>query len=131
MVVRLAEARRIVEGAIAKAAELEVEICVAVCNREGRLIALLQMDGASPMTIQDSIGKAIVSAGWGLPSGEPVGPSIHLTTGTVMGEGTPAIRSRGGLPIIRAGIVEGACGVSGADNRDQDEDCARAGLAAL
>src|SRR5690349_18294725 len=117
MVLRLAEAKRIVEGAIAKAQELEVEICVVVCNHEGRLIALLQMDGAFPMASQDAIGKAIVSAGWGLPSGEPVGPSIHLTTGTVMAEGAPALRNRGGLPIIRDGVVEGACGVSGADNR--------------
>ena len=89
MVVRLAEAKRIVEGAIAKALELQVEVCVAVCNHEGRLIALNRMDGAFPMAVQDSIGKAIVSAGWGLPSGEPAGVAIHLSTATVIGEGPP------------------------------------------
>jgi len=131
MVVRLAEAKRIAEGAVAKARDLGVEICVAVCNREGRLVALLQMDGTDPMAIREAIGKAVVSAGWGLPRAEAIGVSFNLSTAVAIAEGSPAIRIRGGLPIIRDGVIEGACGVSGTGNRDQDEDCARAGLAAL
>jgi len=43
--------------------------------------------------------------------------------------GTPAIA--GGRPgIIRNGAVEGACGVGGG-TAQQDEDCARAGIAQL
>ena len=38
---------------------------------------------------------------------------------------------RGGLPIVEAGIVQGGCGVSGALRPEQDEECARAGIAAF
>ena len=36
----------------------------------------------------------------------------------------------GVVPIIRNGVVEGACGVNGGTTQ-QDEDCARAGVARL
>jgi uncharacterized protein GlcG (DUF336 family) len=49
---------------------------------------------------------------------------------TVTGEGAPLIRRPGGLPIIRAGQVEGALGVAGASD-EQDEQCALAGIDAL
>ena len=39
------------------------------------------------------------------------------------------IMGQGAVPIIRNGIVEGACGVGGGTSQ-QDEDCARAGIAA-
>jgi hypothetical protein len=38
---------------------------------------------------------------------------------------------RGGLPIFEHGILHGGCGVSGAATAEQDEECARAGIAAL
>jgi len=40
------------------------------------------------------------------------------------------IMGQGAVPIIRNGVVEGACGVSGS-TAQQDEDCARAGVAQL
>jgi glc operon protein GlcG len=40
------------------------------------------------------------------------------------------IMAQGAVPIIRNGVVEGACGVSGGTSQ-QDEDCARAGVAQL
>jgi len=36
----------------------------------------------------------------------------------------------GVVPIIRNGVLEGACGVNGGTTQ-QDEDCARAGVARL
>ena len=50
---------------------------------------------------------------------------------TVIGGGAPLVRRRGGLPIIRAGQVEGALGVSGAHSNEQDEECALAGIGVL
>ena len=47
MVVSLAEANKIVAGAIAKAEELNIKINVAVCDAGGRLIAFNRMDGPS------------------------------------------------------------------------------------
>jgi len=133
MVLKLAEAKKIIDGAIAKARELKVEVSVAVCDHEGRVIALNRMDGVSVVDASRSaIGKAIASAAWGVPSDEAKDRANRgRTTGTAIGEGMPVIRSRGGLPIRRDDIVEGACGVSGANDLSEDEECARAGLAAL
>ena len=132
MVLKLAEAKRIVDGAIRKAQELKVEISVAVCNHQGHLIALNRMDGVSLADASyQAIGKAIASASWGVPSHEAKDRPNRGRIGTATGEGMPVIRSRGGLPIRRDDMVEGACGVSGANDLSEDEECARAGLAAL
>jgi uncharacterized protein GlcG (DUF336 family) len=40
------------------------------------------------------------------------------------------IMGQGAVPIIRNGEIEGACGVGGGSSQ-QDEDCARAGVAKL
>jgi glc operon protein GlcG len=132
MALRLFEATRVIEGAISKARQLDVEVSVAVCNREGHLIAFSRMDGVSlAETNRDAIGKAIVSAAWGVPGEQPKGKAEHLPAALVFAEGAPVIRRRGGLPILRHGHVEGACGVCGADSETLDEECARAGLEAL
>jgi glc operon protein GlcG len=129
MTVTLAEARRIIEGAIAKALELKAEISVTVCDANGRLVALNRMDGARAESNHYSIGKAIVAAASGRPSGDAeTSIDFSLRTGIVVEEGMPLIRRQGGLPIIRGGAVDGACGVSGANDNEEDERCARAGL---
>jgi glc operon protein GlcG len=127
----LAEAKSIVDAAVAQARQLNVNVTVTVCDKQGRLIALNRMDGAYAEADRFSIGKAIVSAGTGLPSGEVKGHVDHPPVGTVVGEGVSAIGIRGGLPIFRDGQIEGACGVDGALSSEQDEDCARAGIASI
>jgi len=100
---------------------------VAVCNHEGRLIALNRMDGVPSVECnREAIGKAIASATWGVPSNRP-----DPITDMVIGEAAPVIRRAGGLAIIRDNIIEGACRVSGTNNDWQDEECTRAGLTAL
>jgi uncharacterized protein GlcG (DUF336 family) len=127
----LAEANSIVNAAIAKARELKVNISVAVCDSTGNLIALNRMDGAYGTVNRFSIGKAVVSAGTGLPSGEITGIVEHPPVATVVAEGMPAVRFRGGLPILRGNKIEGACGVDGALSNAGDEECARAGILSL
>jgi uncharacterized protein GlcG (DUF336 family) len=78
-----------------------------------------------------SIGKAVVSAGTGLSSGDVEGIVDHPGAAGVVAQGVPAIRIRGGLPILRNGQVEGGCGVHGGSSREQDEECARAGIASI
>ena len=131
MPLSLAEANSIVNAAIAKARELKVNISVAVCDSIGNLIALNRMDGAYGTVNRFSIGKAVVSAGTGLPSGEITGIVEHPPVATVVAEGMPAVRIRGGLPILRGSEIEGACGVDGAQSNAQDEECARAGILSL
>ena len=131
MTLTLAEANSIVDVAIAKAPEFNITVSVAVCDELGHLIALNRMDGAYADVNRFSIGKAVVSAGTGLPSGEVEGIVDHLPAAGVVAQGVPAIRVRGGLPIFRNGQIEGACGVGGASSHEQEEECARAGIASI
>src|SRR5262245_35442508 len=120
------------DAAIAKARQLNVIVSVAVCDEMGHLIALNRMDGAYPeIANRFAIGKAIVSAGTGLPSGEVEGTVDHPPAARVVMQGVPAIRIRGGLPIFRNGQIEGACGVGGGLSHEQEEECARAGIASI
>jgi glc operon protein GlcG len=134
MSIRLAEANRVIQAALAKAQHLAVNISVMVCDADGRPVAFQRMDGALAEAHRGSYGKALVSASSGRPSGDE---SIEFPedfkdfrTATVVGEAVPVIRRPGGLPIIRAGQVEGALGVAGATD-EQDVECALAGIDAF
>ena len=70
MALTLAEANRIVEGALAQAAEFNIKVSGAVCDAGGRLVALNRMDGAIWAGAYGSQGKAVASAAFGRPSGE-------------------------------------------------------------
>ena len=131
MALTLEEANRIAQGALAKAKALNIKINVAVCDAGGRLIAFQRMDNAIWGGVYGSQGKAVASAAFGRPSGELTERADHPTMrGIVAAEGAHAILGQGAVPIIRNGVVEGACGVGGGTGQ-QDEDCARAGVEQL
>jgi uncharacterized protein GlcG (DUF336 family) len=127
----LDEANRIVGGAVARARELNIRISAAVCDAGGRLIAFQRMDNAIWASAYGAQGKAVASAAFGRPSGEMAERADQPTPrGIAAAEGGHMIMGQGAVPIIRNGIVEGACGVGGGSSQ-QDEDCARAGIARL
>jgi glc operon protein GlcG len=131
MSIRLAEANRAIHAALAKAHNLAVRICVTVCDADGRIVAFQRMDGALAEADLASVGKALASVRTGRPSGdESIKGLEYFRAATVIGEAAPRLRRPGGLPIIRAGQVEGALGVGGASD-DQDAECALAGIDAL
>jgi len=76
-------------------------------------------------------GKAMAAAAVARPTSDFAhvadGP---LLRGIIAAEGGHMIPSGGAVPIIRSGTVEGACGVGGGTD-EQDEEIARAGLAML
>ena len=129
----LSAAQRIINGALKRARQLNLNVSVAVCDANGRLIALNQMDESVDWEVDRcSMGKAVAAAITGRPSdrlfehfrvGGPRLPSFHHVV--------PPRGQRGGLPVVEAGIVQGGCGVSGAPKSEQDEECAAAGIAAL
>ena len=130
MAMTLDDANRIIAGAIAKARELNIRISVAVCDAGGRLVAFQRMDNAIWASAYGSQGKAIASAAFGRPSGELTERAEHPTPrGIAAASGGHMIMGQGAVPILRNGVVEGACGVGGG-TAQQDEDCARAGDAA-
>jgi len=126
-------AQRIINGALIRARQLNLNVSVAVCDATGRLIALNQMDGSVGWEVDRcSMGKAVAAAISGGPSDrlfERLGPGgLRLSSHSNV---VPPRGQRGGLPIVEAGIVQGGCGVSGALRPEQDEECARAGIAAF
>ncbi len=131
MTLTLDEANRILRGALAKATELNIKISAAVCDGGGRLIAFQRMDGAIWASVYGSQGKAVASAAFGRPSGEMAARADQPTPrGIAAAEGDHMIMGQGAVPIIKNGVIEGACGVGGGTSQ-QDEDCARAGVAQL
>lgn len=131
MALTLEEANRVIQGAIAKAQALNITINVAVCDTGGRLIAFNRMDGAIWAGVYGSQGKAIASAAFGRPSGDmQARADAPIFRGIIAAEGGHMIPSQGAVPIIRNGVVEGACGVGGGTGQE-DEDCARAGVEQL
>ena len=131
MALTLEEANRIVKAAIDKAREMNIRISVAVCDAGGRLMAFNRMDGAIWASVYGCQGKAIASAAFGRASGllaERAGTPI--IQGIAAAEGGHMIPSQGAVPIMKNGVVEGACGVGGG-TAQQDEDCAAAGVAKL
>ncbi len=131
MALTLAEANQIVQGAVAKAEELNIKINVAVCDAGGRLVAFNRMDGAIWGGVYGSMGKAVASAAFGRASGElQARADSPIIRGIAVAEGGHMIPSQGAVPIVRNGAVEGACGVGGGTSQE-DEDCASAGIARL
>jgi uncharacterized protein GlcG (DUF336 family) len=79
-----------------------------------------------------SMGRAVAAAITGLPSDRLFEQfdkgGLRLSSYNVV---VAPLGQRGGLPVVEAGIVEGGCGVDGAPTAEQNEECARAGIAAL
>ena len=131
MSLTLDEANRILAGTLAKAKELNIRVTAAVCDAGGRLIALQRMDGAIWAGVYGSQGKAVASAAFGRTSGEMAARADQPTPrGIAAAEGGHMIMGQGAVPIIRGGAVIGACGVGGGTSQE-DEDCAKAGVALL
>jgi glc operon protein GlcG len=90
-----------------------------------------RMDGAIWGSVYGCQGKAVASAAFARPSGELAERAdTPIIRGIAAAEGGHMIPSQGAVPIIRNSEVEGACGVGGG-TAQQDEDCARAGVAKL
>jgi uncharacterized protein GlcG (DUF336 family) len=127
----LSKARKIVDRTVERARALNISISVSVCDTRGRLVALNQMDGSEGVQVdRSSMGKAVAAAVTGRSSDrlfeEFSSGNVRLSAWNNV---VPPCGQRGGLPIVEAGVVQGGCGVSGSPTPEQDEECARAGIA--
>ena len=130
----LAEARAVIAGVFAKAAEMGLRpLSVVVTDPGGYVVSLDRQDGAAPMTARIVQGKTSSALGFstdtrglsGLAERSPV--LVASLTGMMQGMFVPVA---GGLLIRDSrGHVRGAVGVGG-DSPDNDETCAKAGIAA-
>ena len=130
--VTLSAAQRAVAAAIMRAEELAVDVCIAVTDGGGHLLATARMDRAPLLCIhiaQDkaysvaSFGGLPTSDWWRLLESEPA-----LLHGIVKTE--RLIIFGGGVPLVCDGRTVGAIGVSGG-SADQDVQIAEAGAAVL
>jgi len=117
-------------AAVAYAAGRGWKINVAVVDRGGNLMAFLRMPGAFIHSIDIAIDKAYTAASFGFPTKAWMGAIGH-DDGMKFGFSNQPrlIVFGGGLPV-GSGDWLGGIGVSGA-SESEDEECARAGLAAI
>jgi glc operon protein GlcG len=102
---------------------------IAVVDEGGHLLYFVRLDGSFPAGANVSIGKARTAATFRKPTKdfEDIVNKGRFTM-TALPDFTPL---QGGVPIVHAGHVVGAIGVSGAKSAQQDEDIAKAGAAAI
>ncbi|MFZ2269099.1 MAG: heme-binding protein [Azonexus sp.] len=117
-------------AAVAHAEQNGWKINVAVVDRGGNLMAFLRMPGAFIHSIDIAIDKAYTSASFGFPTKAWMGAIGH-NEGMKFGFSAQPrlIIFGGGLPVGEGDWL-GGIGVSGASEAE-DEECARAGLAAI
>lgn len=130
MPVPVDKALTMIQAGHSKALEMDIAVSVAVVDEGGRLVAFGRMDRARPMSVDIAVNKAYTSATFQVPttqlqaqSGQSWFQSLIVSTqGKIMAAG-------GGLPVLDAPNIIGAVGVSGG-TEEQDQECARAALAA-
>jgi glc operon protein GlcG len=124
--VSLATAKKIAAGVIAECQKNSWNVAVAVVDTHGFLVYFERMDNTQTASMDIAVGKAKAAATYRRPT---------RAFADVINKGSPAtatlpgvFASPGGVPIMVGGKVTGAVGVSGVTG-DQDEQCAKAGLA--
>ena len=101
---------------------------IAVVDPAGELLAFARMDGASPASIQNALGKARTAARFRRTT--QVYDSLVSNGRTSLLNFENMTPLEGGVPIVVDGVVVGAIGVSGA-TAAQDAEVARAGAAVV
>lgn len=130
--VNLADARRIIEAAEARAAEIGQPMNIAVVDVGGNLVAHVRMDGAWTGSIDISVNKAWTSRAFDIATkdlGANAQPGQQFYGIHASNHGRVMIFA-GGIPLRRGGEVVGAVGVSGGTG-EQDQTVAEAGAGAL
>jgi uncharacterized protein GlcG (DUF336 family) len=130
--ISLADARIIMEGAIAHAREKNLRLGVVVVDAAGEMVAGEHMDGAPGRNIMFAEGKAYASAIYrttseALSQVYKTRPDRYFGIQNVYGNKVYMVG--GGVPLVVDGKLVGAVGVAGTPG-NQDEECARAGIAA-
>ena len=125
----LGEAKRMVDAAIAEAERIGIKLSVSVCDAGGHLLAFNRMEGAIFISAVAAQGKAVGAVGFGRDSSTIQGDS-PIVQAIMATQGGRIIPAQGALAVIKDGEIVGAIGGSGG-TAQQDEDCARVGLAVL
>ena len=122
----LETAVKIAQGAIEACRKQGIQIGVTVVDRDGTVQVVLRDTIASPLTLNIGAQKAYTAANFNAAT-SALGDRAETPIGRVDG----LVMSAGGVPVEVGGSLLGAVGVSGAPSGETDEECARAGVAAV
>ena len=119
----LEQARACIARGIARARELGFEVAIAVVDDGGHLIACDRMDGALWVTPEIARAKANAAAGFRASTRDLeerfTRRMLFADNVATLGE-YAFVFGKGGVPVVEAGRVTGAVGVSGAVPADND-----------
>jgi uncharacterized protein GlcG (DUF336 family) len=130
--INLADARRMIEAAERKAAEIGQPMNIAVVDSGGNLIAHVRMDNAWIGSVDISIKKAWTARAFDIETKQlaELSQSGDQFFGIHASNGGRVMIFAGGVPVKRGNQVVGAIGVSGGLGK-QDQAVAEAGAAAF
>lgn len=126
--INIATAKKIAAGTIAECQNNKWNVAVAIVDNHGSLVYFERMEDTQTASMEIAILKARAAATYrrttrafadAISKG---GPAVMTLPGVVA--------SPGGVPIFVGGKIIGAAGVSGVTG-DQDEQCAKAGIAGM
>jgi len=125
----LADARKLIAGAAAKATEIGVPMCIAVTDESGHLIAFERMDGGKATSVTIAQDKAFTAAAARKATHEYNAANVpgQLAFGIHTEVGGRLSSVGGGLPVVSDGTVVGGIGLS-SGTPQQDMACAQAGI---
>jgi len=124
-------ALKAVNAALADCRKRGYQVTVAVVDRAGNAQALIRDRHAGPHTVQTAIDKGFTAISFRTDT-------VEFSKLTQPGQSAYGVRQiprvvavGGGVQISGAGQLMGAIGVSGAPTGEEDEKCAKAGVAAI
>ncbi len=124
------DAAILISGAEAKAQEIGIQMCIAVVDESGFLIAFKRMDHSKALSTTLAQDKAFTSAISKKPTADYNAIAVpgNLAYGVQTSAGGRFSTVGGGVPVIIDDAVVGAIGLSGG-LAAQDMVCADAGVA--
>lgn len=119
------------QAALARCQKDGLTVAVAVVDRGGAVLALLRDPLAGPHTVKTASGKAWTAVSFRTDTTELAALTQAGRPSSGVRELPGVIAVGGGMMIRAKGVLLGGIGVSGAPGGDQDDTCAKAGLAAI
>ncbi len=126
--INIAAAKKIAAGVIAECQGNKWNVAVAIVDTHGSLVYFERMEDTQTASMDIAIMKAKAAATYRRAT--RVFADVIAKSGPAVMTLPGAIASPGGVPIFVGGKIIGAVGVSGVTG-DQDEQCAKAGVAAM
>ena len=132
----LATAKKMVAAAEAAAVAMNQHVAICVMDTNGDVVLAERMDGTPHVPVITAQGKAKAVLIFGIPTRDIAQaiadkkPIAATVKNPPMGYGGEVTLMRGGLPILKDGVLIGAIGAGGSAS-ENDEKFAQAGIDAI